>query len=80
MFCSWITHHVPNWQDCIVVSPDEGGAKRSVMIANDLGLEFAMIHNRLLSKLCIGFFNVLKKTLKTVIDKFVFLFADIRNL
>jgi len=46
LFCSWITHHVPNWQDCIVVSPDEGGAKRSVMIANDLGLEFAMIHNR----------------------------------
>ena len=43
MFCSWITHHVPNWQDCIVVSPDEGGAKRSVMIANDLGLEFAMV-------------------------------------
>ena len=31
----------------MVVSPDEGGAKRSVSIANDLGLEFAMIHNRL---------------------------------
>ena len=30
----------------MVVSPDEGGAKRSVMIANSLGLEFAMIHNR----------------------------------
>ena len=29
-----------------MVSPDEGGAKRSVMLANDLGLEFAMIHNR----------------------------------
>ena len=46
LFCSWITHHIPNWQQCAVVSPDEGGAKRSVMIANDLGLEFAMIHNR----------------------------------
>ena len=63
-------------EQCIVVSPDEGGAKRSeiinsiicitliinvtivnmfniiillfrsVMIANSLGLEFAMIHNR----------------------------------
>ena len=29
-----------------MVSPDEGGAKRSVRMANDLGLEFAMIHNR----------------------------------
>ena len=47
LFCNWIKHHIPNWQDCIVVSPDEGGAKRSVMMANNLGLEFAMIHNRL---------------------------------
>lgn len=46
LFCNWIKHHIPNWMDCIVVSPDEGGAKRSVMMANDLGLEFAMIHNR----------------------------------
>jgi len=46
LFCSWITHNISNWQNCIVVSPDEGGAKRSVMIANDLGLDFAMIHNR----------------------------------
>jgi len=46
LFCNWIKHNISNWQDCIVVSPDEGGAKRSVMIANDLGLDFAMIHNR----------------------------------
>ena len=46
LFCSWITHNIPDWRNCIVVSPDEGGAKRSVMLANDLGLEFAMIHNR----------------------------------
>jgi len=46
LFCYWIKQHVPNWQNCIVVSPDEGGAKRSVMIANALGLDFAMIHNR----------------------------------
>jgi ribose-phosphate pyrophosphokinase len=46
LFCTWIKNHIPNWQQCMVVSPDEGGAKRSVMIANSLGLEFAMIHNR----------------------------------
>jgi len=46
LFCAWIKQHVPRWSKCIVVSPDEGGAKRSVMIANALGLDFAMIHNR----------------------------------
>jgi len=46
LFCNWIKQNIRNWKDCIVVSPDEGGAKRSVMIANDLGLDFAMIHNR----------------------------------
>ncbi|XP_023337861.1 ribose-phosphate pyrophosphokinase 2 [Eurytemora carolleeae] len=46
LFCTWIKNHIPNWKNCIVVAPDEGGAKRSVMIANFLELEFAMIHNR----------------------------------
>ena len=30
----------------MVVSPDEGGVKRSVSVANDLSLDFALIHNR----------------------------------
>lgn len=47
LFCTWIRRNIPNWQHCVVVSPDEGGAKRSVSIANDLDLEFAMIHNRI---------------------------------
>lgn len=46
LFTAWIKNNIPNWDQCMVVSPDEGGAKRSVMIANSLGLEFAMIHNR----------------------------------
>jgi len=46
LFCTWIKNNIPNWRDCTVVSPDEGGAKRSTMIANYLELEFAMIHNR----------------------------------
>lgn len=29
-----------------MVSPDEGGTKRSVQVANDLQLDFALIHNR----------------------------------
>eukprot|EP00088_Acartia_fossae_P030615 TRINITY_DN31610_c0_g1_i1.p1 TRINITY_DN31610_c0_g1~~TRINITY_DN31610_c0_g1_i1.p1 ORF type:complete len:421 (-),score=98.28 TRINITY_DN31610_c0_g1_i1:337-1599(-) len=46
LFCTWITNNIPNWRECTVVSPDEGSAKRSTMIANYLELEFAMIHNR----------------------------------
>jgi len=46
LFCTWIKHNIPNWRECTVVSPDEGSAKRSTMIANYLELEFAMIHNR----------------------------------
>jgi len=46
LFCTWIKNNIPNWRECTVVSPDEGSAKRSTMIANYLELEFAMIHNR----------------------------------
>jgi len=46
LFCEWIEHHVPDWQDAVVVSPDEGGTKKSVSVAADLGLEFALIHSR----------------------------------
>ena len=37
LFCTWIKRNVPDWSSCIVVAPDEGGAKRSAMIANYLG-------------------------------------------
>lgn len=37
---------MPDWEECVVVSPDEGGTKRSVSVANDLQLDFALIHNR----------------------------------
>lgn len=38
---------IPNWEHCVVVSPDEGAVKKSVTVANDLNLDFALIHNRL---------------------------------
>ena len=46
LFCAWIKDHIPDWDRCVVVSPDEGGVKRSVSVANDLNLDFALIHNR----------------------------------
>ena len=45
-FCEWIKKNIPEWQNCIVVSPDEGAVKRAVSVANDLSLDFALIHNR----------------------------------
>lgn len=47
LFCDWIRHMIPNWEHCVVVSPDEGAVKKSVTVANDLNLDFALIHNRL---------------------------------
>lgn len=46
LFCEWIKHNIPNWRSSVVVSPDEGGTKKAVSIANDLRLDFALIHNR----------------------------------
>ena len=46
LFCEWIKHNVPQWEDAVVVSPDEGAVKKSVSVANDLNLDFALIHNR----------------------------------
>jgi ribose-phosphate pyrophosphokinase len=46
LFCEWIRHHVVDWEHCVVVSPDEGGAKRSASLANDLILDFAIVSNR----------------------------------
>ena len=46
LFCEWIKHNVPDWKNAVVVSPDEGGTKKAVSVANDLNLDFALVHNR----------------------------------
>ncbi|KAL2136771.1 hypothetical protein VTI74DRAFT_1423 [Chaetomium olivicolor] len=40
----YIQHHVPNYRHAVIVSPDAGGAKRATAIADNLGLDFALIH------------------------------------
>lgn len=40
----YITTHFPNYQDCVMVSPDAGGAKRATAIADTLRMSFALIH------------------------------------
>lgn len=40
----YIVNYVPNYQECVIVSPDAGGAKRAAAVADSLGLQFALIH------------------------------------
>ncbi|KAL1840366.1 hypothetical protein VTJ49DRAFT_539 [Mycothermus thermophilus] len=40
----YIRHHIPNYRDAVIVSPDAGGAKRATAIADRLGLAIALIH------------------------------------
>ncbi|GLB35570.1 putative ribose-phosphate pyrophosphokinase 2 [Lyophyllum shimeji] len=44
LMISYIKRSIPGWKDCIIVSPDAGGAKRVTAIADKLGVEFALIH------------------------------------
>uniref|UniRef100_A0A8D2GVT0 ribose-phosphate diphosphokinase n=1 Tax=Urocitellus parryii TaxID=9999 RepID=A0A8D2GVT0_UROPR len=40
----WIRENITEWKNCIIVSPDAGGAKRVTSIADRLNVEFALIH------------------------------------
>uniref|UniRef100_A0A803Y9H8 Ribose-phosphate pyrophosphokinase 2 n=1 Tax=Meleagris gallopavo TaxID=9103 RepID=A0A803Y9H8_MELGA len=40
----WIKENILEWKNCIIVSPDAGGAKRVTSIADRLNVEFALIH------------------------------------
>ncbi|XP_071772706.1 ribose-phosphate pyrophosphokinase 1-like [Centroberyx gerrardi] len=40
----WIKDNISDWRNCIVVSPDAGGAKRVTSIADRLNVDFALIH------------------------------------
>ncbi|RMZ81758.1 hypothetical protein DV738_g1985, partial [Chaetothyriales sp. CBS 135597] len=40
----YIQHNIPDFRNCVIVSPDAGGAKRATAIADSLGVQFALIH------------------------------------
>merc|ERR1712071_168884 len=40
----WIKENIDEWRNCIIVSPDAGGAKRVTSIADRLNVDFALIH------------------------------------
>lgn len=40
----FIERQIPDFKEAVIVSPDAGGAKRATAIADNLGLNFALIH------------------------------------
>lgn len=44
LFKRYIVDYIPNYRDCVIVSPDSGGAKRATAIADALACPFALIH------------------------------------
>jgi len=49
LFCEpimlrYIKTEIEGWKDCIIVSPDAGGAKRATTVADRLGVDFALIN------------------------------------
>lgn len=47
----YIIDYIPNYKDCVIVSPDSGGAKRATSIADALGCPFALIHKERRAKI-----------------------------
>ncbi|KAJ5574085.1 uncharacterized protein N7459_008512 [Penicillium hispanicum] len=41
---TYIQRNIPNHKQAVIVSPDAGGAKRATAIADQMGMEFALIH------------------------------------
>jgi len=44
IFERWIKENVPDWQQAVVCSPDEGGTRRAGILAEKLHLPMALIH------------------------------------
>lgn len=40
----YISNFIPNFKNCVIVSPDAGGAKRATAIADSMSLSFALVH------------------------------------
>jgi ribose-phosphate pyrophosphokinase len=40
----WVKENIPDWKNAVVVSPDAGGAKRVTSMADQLNIDFALIH------------------------------------
>ncbi|AEO62577.1 uncharacterized protein THITE_2106902 [Thermothielavioides terrestris NRRL 8126] len=62
----YIQHHIPNYRDAVIVSPDAGGAKRATAIADSLGLAFALIHKGIAYLLFSLLLTIVPKLIRTI--------------
>ncbi|KAH8917841.1 phosphoribosyl pyrophosphokinase [Atractiella rhizophila] len=46
MMINYIKTRIDDWKNCIIVSPDAGGAKRATSLADRLDVDFALINRR----------------------------------
>ena len=44
LLMKWIKENIPDYQQCVIVSPDAGGAKRATAIADAFEMDWALIH------------------------------------
>uniref|UniRef100_A0A8C5KBT3 Ribose-phosphate pyrophosphokinase 1 n=1 Tax=Jaculus jaculus TaxID=51337 RepID=A0A8C5KBT3_JACJA len=44
LYAEWIQENISKWRNCTIVSPDAGGAKRVTSVADQLKVDFALIH------------------------------------
>ncbi|AMD19101.1 HBR200Cp [Eremothecium sinecaudum] len=54
LMLAYIQHHIPEYKNAVIVSPDSGGAKRSSKVADALGLPFTLIHKERRSQILKG--------------------------
>lgn len=40
----YIANYINNYKECVIVSPDAGGAKRAAAVADSMSLSFALVH------------------------------------
>lgn len=63
---SYIKQEVPDWRNAIIVSPDAGGAKRAVALADSLNLDFALINRKRRRDLSASMHTINMATIPTV--------------
>lgn len=44
LFRRYVVDYIPDYNNCVIVSPDSGGAKRATALADAVGCSFALIH------------------------------------
>ena len=66
----WIKENVPDWQETVVCSPDEGGTRRAGILAEKLHLPMALIHKESFNEEHIISGNVQDKKVRVTVSTY----------